>query len=278
MRYALLATLVMVAGCSPQTATDGAGPSRALLGAPDGPPVAVVNGEVISEPLLVAYARGLGLDPAVAEQRQRALDSLVDNILLSQAALSDTAINKVEIAAEATLARVRAIANREIDKEGARLQADETQIAALYERERQRAGDTEWRAQHILFADKAAAEAALARAREPGADFLALMDEYAGAGAKQARELPWANATQLPESLVEALRQLGDGDVAPLVLESTFGFHVLRRVETRPFAPPPLEDVREGARRQLIEQGLKDYVSSLRAKAQISTGATTPGG
>lgn len=275
MRLAPL-LLALLAGCSTQTSTTGSTDNRALLGAPDGPPVAVVNGETISEPLLVAYARSAGLDPSVAEQRQRALDGLVDNVLLTQFAFSEAGASSAEIAAEATLARLAVVANRVVASESSRLQADESQIAALYERERQRAGDTEWRAQHILFADKPAAEAALARAQAPDADFDALVAEYAAGGAKQARDLPWANATQLPESLVEALRQLEDGAVAPLVLESSFGFHVLRRVESRPFSPPSLEDVREGARRQLIEQGLKDYVAGLRAKAQIDTGAKPP--
>lgn len=280
MRLTAPLLLALVAGCS-QTSTTGstdAGAS-ALLGAPDGPPIAVVNGEVISEPLLVVFARKAGLDPSVAEQRQRALDALVDSVLLTQEALADQTLDRSEMRAEATIARLQSVATRRLSAQRERLQADDTQVAALYEQEKQRAGDTEWRSQHLLFADKAAAEAALQRARAEGANFDALIAEYTASGAaKQARELPWSNASQLPESLVEALKQLGDNEVAPVVLESSFGFHVLRRLESRPFTAPSLDEVREGARRQLIEQGLKDYVSSLRAKAQISTGASTPGG
>jgi peptidyl-prolyl cis-trans isomerase C len=271
--------LALLAGCSNTTTTGSADAgSSALLGAPDGPPVAVVNGEVLSEPLLVVFARKAGLDPAVPEQRQRALDALVDSVLLTQEALSDQTLDRSEMRAEATIARLQSVATRRLAAQRERLQADDAQVAALYEQEKQRAGDTEWRSQHLLFADRAGAEAALARARAEGASFDALLAEYANGGAKQATELPWSNATQLPESLVEALQQLGDGEVAPVVLESRFGFHVLRRLEARPFSPPSLEQVREGARRQLIEQGLKDYVGGLRAKAQISTGAAAPGG
>lgn len=280
MRLATLLLLALVAGCS-QTSTTGSADAgaSALLGAPDGPPVAVVNGEVISEPLLVVFARKAGLDPAVPEQRQRALDALVDSVLLTQESLADQTLDRSEMRAEATIARLQSVATRRLAAQRERLQADDTQVAALYEQERQRAGDTEWRSQHLLFADKATAEAALQRARAEGANFDALIAEYTSSGtAKQATELPWSNASQLPETLVEALKQLGDSEVAPVVLETTFGFHVLRRLESRPFAPPSLDEVREGARRQLIEQGLKDYVGGLRAKAQISTGATTPGG
>ena len=58
MRTFSLLLLALLAGCSQSTTSGSADAgASALLGAPDGPPVAVVNGEVISEPLLVVFAR-----------------------------------------------------------------------------------------------------------------------------------------------------------------------------------------------------------------------------
>ncbi len=274
-RLVVLALIFAGAGCAPtEQSADNA--SAALLGAPDGPLVALVNGEALTEPLLVTYAKGRGLDPAIPQQRQQALDGLIENVLIVQDAAASGMLAKPEVQAEASLVRLQQITARAVAEQREKLSVDETQVLALYEQERQRAGDTEWRVQHILFAAEAPAKTALQRALAEGANFEALMAEYAAGIAKQARELPWSNATQLPESLVAALKQLEDGQIAPLVINSSFGWHVLRRIESRPFSPPPLEEVREGATRQIIERGLREYLDGLRAKAEITTAAGTP--
>lgn len=271
---ALIAVLLLSA-CQP--AQQPAADSRAaLLGAPDGPLVALVNGEAITEPLLVHYARGRNLDPAQAEQRKQALDALTDAMLLAQDAAATGLLDSPELQSEVAVLRLQHIAARALAAHREQIEVGEVQIMALYEQEKQRAGDTEWRGEHLLFADEASARIALARALAPGTSFAALMAEYSSAGAKQVGELPWSNAAQLPESLVEALRQLEDGEVAPIVLNSPFGWHVLRRLESRPFTPPGLEQVREGARRQVVENALRDYLAGLRAKAEISSTAGAP--
>jgi peptidyl-prolyl cis-trans isomerase C len=250
----------------------------ALVGAPDGPIVALVNDEVITEPLLLVYARGRGLDPTVPAQRQSALDSLIENVLLAQDARASGLLDRPEVQAEAALVRVQQLAGRRLAEQRAATEVTEEQIVALYQRERQRAGDTEWQAQHMLFVDEAAARAMLARALAPGADFAGLMQEAPSAGAGQAKTLDWSNATQLPEEIVEALKQLDDGETAPVVIRTSFGFHVLRRIAARPFNPPPIDSIRDGARRQIVEAAIKEFVDGLRTRATISQGVQQPAG
>lgn len=267
-----LSLVVLLVGCG--GGADAPAPLRALTDLPPGPVVAVVNGESITEPVLVLFAKARGLDPAQPEQRQQALDALVENVLLAQDAIASGLMAKPEVMAEAALVRVQQVAGRAIADKRASLSVDEAQIQALYDQERARAGDTEWQIEHVLFADRAAAEAALPTVTAEGADFSALLGSFPAA--KQAKALDWSNATQLPEQIVTALKQLKDGETAPVVIESSFGFHLLHRVASRPFSPPPIDSVREGARQQILESALKDYVAALRAKAQIATGATTP--
>ncbi len=267
-----LSLIALLAGCS--GGSDAPAPLRALTDLPPGPVVAVVNGESITEPVLVLFAKARGLDPAQPEQRQQALDALVENVLLAQDAIASGLMAKPEVMAEAALVRVQQVAGRAIADKRASLSVDEGQIQALYDQERARAGDTEWQIEHVLFADRAAAEAALPTVTAEGADFSALLSSFPNA--KQAKALDWSNATQLPEQIVTALKQLQDGETAPVVIESSFGFHLLHRVASRPFAPPPIDSVREGARQQILDNALKDYVAALRAKAQIATGASAP--
>lgn len=272
-RLFLAVALAALVGCSGSKAPTSA-EGLALIGTPPGPVVAVVNGESITEPMLVLFAKARGLDPAQPQQRQQALDALVENVLLAQDAIRSGLMAKPEVMAEAALVRVQQIAGRAIASKRESLSVDDAQVQALYDQERQRAGDTEWKIQHILFADKAEAEAALQALQAPGADFDALFNSFPSA--KQAKALDWSNATQLPKEIVDALHQLKDGELAPIVVQTSFGFHVLRRSESRPFSPPPIESVREGARKQITENALKEYVAGLRAAAEIATGASSP--
>lgn len=276
-RLSGLALLIGISACSP--GDNGREQALgALVGAPDGPIVALVNDEAITEPLLLVYARGRGLDPAIPAQRQSALDSLIENILLAQDARATGLLDRPEVQAEAALVRVQQLAGRRLAEQRAATEVTEEQVVTLYQRERQRAGDTEWQAQHMLFVDEAAAGAMLARALAPTADFAALMQEAPAAGAGQAKTLDWSNATQLPEEIVEALKQLDDGETAPVVIRTSFGFHVLRRIAARPFNPPSIESIREGARRQIVEAALKEFVDGLRTRATISQGVAQPAG
>lgn len=262
--------LTVLAACSPAEHTEQSS-VQAIKDVPEGAVVAVVNGVSLTEPLLTTFARGRGLDPGNPQQRQLALDSLVENLLLAQDAVKKGLTERSDVQAELALVRLQQLAGRAISEQRGTIEVGEDQIRQLYEQERERSGDVEWHAEHILYTDRAPAERMLQDAMQQGADFAALM--ASAHDAKQAKLLDWSNATQLPEELVVALKQLEPGQVAPAVIQTTYGFHVIRLKETRPFVPPPLESVSAGARKQLIEKALKEYVEALRTKAEIATSA-----
>lgn len=262
--------IVFASGCADDPAEGDAG--AALVGAPQGPVVATVNGEPLTTPLLDVFARGRGLDPAEPAQRQKALDQLVETVLLAQDARAAGLLEDPEVQAEVALARLLQLSGRRIAAYRDGIQVGEPELQAYYRQEVERAGTHEYHLQHILFSGEDAALAAAGRALQPGTDFEALMGEFAvaGSGAEQARDLGWANLTQLPAEIGAAAAQMADGQTAPVPVRSSFGWHVLRRVESRPFQPPAFDQVRAGARRQLVERAIADKVKALRAQADIA--------
>lgn len=271
----LLLTVLAVAACS--RGSGGDDPlSKALIAPPAGPLLASVNGEALSEPLVAAYARGRGLDPADPAQRQQALDGLIEAMLLAQEAISSGLVAGSEAQAEAALVRMQYLAGRAISGYREKLDVSDAKVLEYYQLETTRAGAVEWRLEHILFADEASAQAAADRATA-GEDFGQLMAEYA-ATARQARALDWSIPTRLPSELAEVAAQLPDGMVAPAPIQTSFGWHVLRRAESRPFFPPAFETVKEAARQQLAERAMKDYIAGLRSKAKVAVGASAPAG
>lgn len=267
--------IALCAGCSPSSTSAPGDPTqvRAIVGAPAGAVVASVNGEQITEPMLQVYAQGRGLDPADPVARKRALDSLVENVLLAQDAAARGLTAKPEVQAELALVRLQQLSGRGLADLRANTRISDEQVKAYYDQEAARTGGVEIQLKHILFDDQASAMAAVERALAPGADFDALVAEYAASGAKQARDLGWANLTQLPPEMAEPAKNLPDGQVAPLPVQTGYGWHVFKREASRPFTPPSLEQVKDGARKQLTDQALAEQVKALRAKAKIEVPA-----
>jgi parvulin-like peptidyl-prolyl isomerase len=281
MRFAacplLLSAALLLGACTSSDAPQpsAAQGSQALLGAPDGVPVVAVNDELITEPLLEAFASARGLDLTNAEQRARAIESLVENVVLAQTALQGESGNDVQLQANLALARLTQLSARYLASLRDSVNVSEEQLRDYYQQEAERAGPVEYHISHILFADEAAAMAAAGRAAEPGADFDALMTEYQGAGALQARDLGWGNLAQMPEAFPEILKQLEDGQAAPVAVQSAYGWHVLRRIASRPFSPPAFEEVQDGARTLLVERAVGERVRALRGAARVQQ-ATSP--
>ena len=269
---AVTATLLL-AGCDQKIGGDAApansgAAQQALLGAPGGNVVAVVNGEVISEPLLDVFAKGRGLDISDPAQRMKALETLEETLLLAQEAIHSGLASQPDVQAEVTLARLLQLSGRMVSSYRQNIEVSEQAIRDYYEQEAARVGGQEFHLQHILFKDENEALEAAGKGIQPDADFNALMGEYAAKGAN-ARDLGWVNRTQIPASLAESASNLADGQVAPVPIKSEFGWHVLKRVAARAFSPPPFEQVRDGAEQQLKARALADQVKALRAKASI---------
>jgi peptidyl-prolyl cis-trans isomerase C len=257
-------------------ASSAANATSVLQGVPAGASVATVNGEVITEPMLVVFIKGRGADPADPTARQLALDALIENVLLAQDAQARGVAARPEVQAELALVRLQQLAGRSLSDLRSSTSIGDDQLKAYYDQETARTGGIEVNLKHILFAEETPAMAAAARALAAGADFDALMAEYAAQGARQARDLGWANLSQLPPELAEATKAVTDGGTGPLPVQTSFGWHVFKRVASRPFAPPPFEQVKEGARKQLVDRAVADKVKALRASAKIETPATTP--
>lgn len=267
---------VLLAACGGGQVADDSGKTQVLQGAPQGAMVAVVNGESVTQPVFETFAKGLGLDIAQPEQRQQALDRLIETLLLAQTGLTGSEAGSDSLKAELALGRMQVLAAHQLNALRGEVQIGEQELRDYYAREVERAGAIEYQAQHILYADEATAAAALAEALAPDADFQALIQKHA-ATALQARDLGWANLTQTPPEFAELLGQLADGEVAPVVVQTRFGYHVLRRAGSRPYQPPAFEEVRPGIEQQLQQQAVAERVRALRAAAQITApGASTP--
>jgi peptidyl-prolyl cis-trans isomerase D len=148
------------------------------------------------------------------------------------------------------------------------VKADYDAHAAQYVRPEQR------HARHILFklppgagaADKAAARdkavAALARAQK-GEDFATLARSMSQdtMSAPQGGDLGWFGRGAMVKPFDDAVFSTPPGQFAPIV-ETEFGFHVLRVEEAREAGTTPFDEVKDSIRRRLELQRAQDLASA----------------
>ncbi len=127
-----------------------------------------------------------------------------------------------------------------------RVRITDTEVEDYIEKQRgERAGDVEYNIAQILIPvpegasaavlseRRAQAEAALARVRG-GEDFAAVAKAVSqDANKERGGEIGLRPADRLPDLFLDAVRPLGSGSLAPSVLRSGAGFHVLKLVERR---------------------------------------------
>ncbi len=294
---ALTATL---AGCE---RGDRAAPAGRAAGAEV--PVATVDGVPITAAELARRVRRVtgGDAEAAADRQLRAslLDQLVEErLLLAEAARRGLTVPAAEVEAAARAAEAamgREGLERELKAEGlspeewrARLgetllirallstipppkPISEHDVRAHYEAHRAEYARPELRRARILtVATRAEAEALRARLAA-GADFAAVAREKSISPEKDAGgDLGFVPAGQLPPEFDEALARLEPGQLSPVV-ESPYGFHLLRLEERRAARQAPLEEVRDEIRETLgrarTEEAHERWLADLRAKAKI---------
>jgi len=67
----------------------------------------------------------------------------------------------------------------------------------------------------------------------------------------------------------EALKKLKKGQLTDPPVQSSFGWHVIRLDDERPFKTPAFEEVKPQLQQSLQRQAIEKVVGDLRAKAKI---------
>ena len=242
----------------------------------------------------------------VLDFKRRLLESMIDNVLVRQAAEErgisvsdeeiDTQIDELKAGfpsedefntaladAGLTLNDLRdqlseQLATQRLIEElvgDAEVTADE--IEEYYEANKDQFADqAATRSSHILFEpeDKATAEEILAEVRA-GGDFAALATEYSKdpGSASQGGDLGWSDPSRpfVPE-FTEAMDGLDVGEVSDLV-ETDFGWHIIRVDERRDESQKPLSEAAEQIEQMILQQrnaeAYQTFLDQLRAEAEI---------
>lgn len=235
--------------------------------------VATVDGAPITEADVAIALDSLGttLDQVPeGERRGAVIDLLVDMQLIAAAAEREGLADTDAFARRLAFLRRQALRDAYFAEtiENAISEAD---VRARYDKEvAQVPPRQEVRARHILVEDEEEAKRLIAELKA-GASFEELAREHSkdpGSGA-EGGDLGFFGEGQMLPAFEKAAFALYPGEITDAPVQSRFGWHIIKKEETREVPPPAYEDVKDQVRDIIVREKFVGALDKLRADATV---------
>jgi len=141
---------------------------------------------------------------------------------------------------------------------------------AAYEQYKKAYGDKEYSARHILVKTEAEAKDIIAQLNK-GGDFAKLAKEKSlDPGSKdKGGDLGWFSPASMVKPFSDVAANLQKGAISASPVQTQFGWHVIKLIDTRPAQPLAYEKLKDGLQKNLQQRHLEKMMSDLRSKAKI---------
>lgn len=233
--------------------------------------VAYVNGEPISKQMFEFHLeRRTNGQPALAstEDREALLKELIDLTLLAQAAQQRGLADQEAVAARLQNLRSAVLAQAAVE-DMLEEEPDDAAIQTEYEKHFGAEQGLEYHARHILVDNQETAEKLIAQL-DAGDDFGQLAEEHSSdPTGPNGGDLGWFQAEQMVPSFSDAVEALEPGSYTKEPVQTQFGWHIIQLEESRPVAPPPLEEVRQQLVALIAQERIESGIEALRKDADI---------
>jgi peptidyl-prolyl cis-trans isomerase C len=139
-----------------------------------------------------------------------------------------------------------------------------------YEEYKAELGDKEYSARHILVKTEGEAKDIIAQLKK-GTDFAKLAkDKSLDPGSKEkGGDLGWFSPAGMVKPFSDAVTGLSKGAITETPVQTQFGWHVIKLVDSRATKAPPYDKVEDGLERTLQQRKLEQLMLSLKDKAKI---------
>jgi peptidyl-prolyl cis-trans isomerase C len=235
--------------------------------------VAVVDGHAISRNTYNFYVKGVAGKPAedlTPAQRAELLENLVRGEVIASAAEKDGLAAKDETRAVMELTRLQVLQQAASQAYLKDRKPSAEEIQAEYDLQVGQISRTQYRASHILVPTQAAAQKIIDELGK-GASFADLAKRNStDAGSKdRGGDLDWFSPEGMTPPFAKAVAAMKKGEISKVPVQTQFGFHVIKLVDTREAAPPPLDSVKDRLVQIVEAKKFKAYTDTLVAKAKV---------
>jgi peptidyl-prolyl cis-trans isomerase C len=234
--------------------------------------VATVNGKQIKQSVYDyiakdATARGQKVDAPVKEA---IVNKLVDSELVYQEAQKLGLDKQADYLAREELARRELLTSAYLQDYVKKHPISDADTKAAYEQYKKSYGEKEFSARHILVKTEAEAKEIIAQLNK-GGDFAKIAKEKSlDPGSKEkGGDLGWFSPATMVKPFSDAVAVLPKGAVSANPVQTQFGWHVIKLVDTRAAQPLAYDKVKEGLQKNLQQRNLEKMMADLRSKAKI---------
>jgi peptidyl-prolyl cis-trans isomerase C len=228
-----------------------------------------INGTVIKQSTIDTFMQQRATQgaPDTPEMRKALLDELVSREVVRQAAIKEGLDKKPEVQMQLELSQQNILLSAYVQNYAKNHPITDDMIKAEYDKLKAQMGDKQYRARHILVADKKEADAITAQLKK-GANFEKLAQQKSkDSSGKNGGDLGWNVPAAYVKPFGDALLALKKGETTKQAVQSQFGWHVIKLEDVKD--APGLEEIKQNLTQGLQQQQLQKMAAELKAKAKI---------
>ncbi|ADC62273.1 peptidylprolyl isomerase [Allochromatium vinosum] len=201
-------------------------------------------------------------DPAV---QQQLFDEFMNLIVASQEGDRRKLEGERNVVAALELERMKVMSNAALSAMADEIEPSEKELKDAYDRIKEQATRTEYKARHILLKSEDEAKK-LIKQLDKGAKFEELAKKHSeGPTGKDGGDLGWFDPAQMVAPFAEAVTKLEPGSYTKEPVQTQFGWHIIELQETRKAEPPAFED----AKPQLTALVRRQKLAEMRNNAMV---------
>lgn len=234
--------------------------------------VATVNGKQIKQSIYDyiakdAATRGQKID---AQVKDVIINKLVDSELVYQEAQKLGLDKQPDYIAREELARRELLTSTFLQDFVKKNPISDADAKAAYEQYKKAYGDREYSARHILVKTEAEAKDIIAQLGK-GGDFAKLAKEKSlDPGSKEkGGDLGWFSPATMVKPFSDVVANLQKGATSTTPVQTQFGWHVIKLMDTRAAQPLAYDKVKEGLQKNIQQRNLEKMMADLRSKAKV---------
>jgi peptidyl-prolyl cis-trans isomerase C len=234
--------------------------------------VATVNGKPIKQSIYDVITKDIAASGQKVDDNAKnaIINELVSSELVYQEAQKLGLDKQPEFVVREELGRRKLLTSVFLQDYVKKNPVSDADIRAAYEQYKKAYGDKEYSARHILVKTEAEAKDIITQLNK-GGDFAKIAKEKSiDPGSKdKGGDLGWFSPASMVKPFSDVAANMQKGTVSASPVQTQFGWHVIKLVDTRPAQPLAYEKVKEGLQRNLQQRNLEKLMSDLRSKAKI---------
>ena len=239
---------------------------------------ATVNGKAIKQSwvdFITKDAQARGQKPSDG-MKNAIINELVGSELAYQEAQKQGLDKDPDFKTSSELANRKMLVNVFLQEFMKKNPVTEAETKAAYEDYKKELGDKEYSARHILVKTEAEAKDVMAQLKK-GDDFAKVAKEKSlDPGSKEkGGDLGWFSPAGMVKPFSDAVTGLKKGETTSAPVQTQFGWHIIKLVETRAAQVPSYYKVKEGLERTLQQRKLEKMMIGLKEKAKIDVPGVT---